>query len=119
MFPKGPEGKFHSISSQFIDWLIDWLLHNKQYFIYIQDENKFSTIYKNYIGRDGDKWAMTLDCHRKCMERRLGTKHLFFCRGYNMSTPFWNLQRQSLTCLEHGIFHTRYPLWSMVRFSIL
>jgi hypothetical protein len=26
MFPKGPEGKFHSISSQFIDWLIDWLI---------------------------------------------------------------------------------------------
>jgi hypothetical protein len=36
-----------------IHWLIDWLLLNIQqavylYFSYIQDENKFNNIYKNY-----------------------------------------------------------------------
>jgi len=47
-------------------------------------------------------------------------KNSVFCKSYNVSTPFQNLQKRSLAlCRKCGILQTRYPQWSMVRFSLL
>jgi len=45
----------------------------------------------------------------------VGKKKLVFCNGYNGP----NLQKRSLLCREHGPHKTCYPLWSIIRLSVL
>jgi hypothetical protein len=76
------------------------------------------TVYRNE-GRDGSTWSMTIDCHWKSMESWVGMTYLVFCNGYDAPTHFWNLQTRSLACREHGTLQACYPLWSIIRFSVL
>jgi hypothetical protein len=74
-------------------------MSSKQYFGYIQDNNKTSSTiyYKNHMEmREGwVNWTMTFDCdlgHWIRMESWVGMKNLVFCSGSNVPSLFGILQ---------------------------
>jgi hypothetical protein len=61
---------------------------------------------------------MTVNFHWKGMESWVEKKHVF-CSGLNTPILFRNLQAMSYAFREHGTLQTRYPLWYMVRLSVI
>lgn len=49
----------------------------------------------------------------------VGMKTLVLCSVYDVPTLFQNLHKRSLACRENGTLQTSYPLWFMVRLSVL
>jgi hypothetical protein len=67
--------------------------------------------------RDVSIRSTTFYCYWKSMEIWIWTKNLVVCSCFNALTPFTNLQKMSLLCMERDILQRRYPLWSTVRLS--
>lgn len=52
-------------------------------------------------------------------ELNIDEKQLAFCRDYNASTLFLNLQKESLMCRDRDTIQRQHPLWSAVNLTIL
>jgi hypothetical protein len=112
--------KNYSASLRFIYyWLIDLLLLNVQWAVY-QLYSGRKQVQQNLIiilkwGRGGPTQESTFDCHWKSIESCALMKN----SGYNVPYFYQHLQERSLTCNERGALQTRYPVWSIVRLTVL
>jgi len=106
------------------------LTPSDNYFIHIQEENKFNNIYKLYRnkGMMGQPRETTVDCHLKSMEIWIGTKILTYSWvGTKILTYSWvgtkiltysfsKSTKLSLTCSGRDEHITHYAPPIVIRF---